>query len=216
MKHYSKADKFFTEEEKKQIKETTQDIESRTIGEVAVMVVDSSDRYVEAEITGGVLIGSLLSLIVTISYFHSSIWPYIPLSFIFFFPCRVIFKKVPVFKTAFTGVRRMTNAVRLRAVRAFYEKGLYKTKKNTGVLFFLSLLEKKVWVLADKGIYEKIEQETLNKFARIVSQGIKDGRACDALCESMKEAGELLSRYFPITPDDIDELPDEVMTDESE
>jgi uncharacterized membrane protein len=25
----------------------------------------------------------------------------------------------------------------------------------------------------------------------------------------------LLSRYFPITPDDIDELPDEVMTDET-
>ena len=215
MKHYSKADKFFTEEEKKQIKETTQDIESRTIGEVAVMVVDSSDRYVEAEITGGVLIGSLLSLIVTISYFHSSIWSYIPLSFLFFFPCRFIFKKMPILKTTFKGIKRKEDTVRLRAVRAFYEKGLYKTKKNTGVLFFLSLLEKKVWVLADKGIYEKIDQETLNKFARIVSQGIKDGRACDALCESMKEAGELLSGYFPITPGDIDELPDEVMTDET-
>lgn len=215
MKHYSKADKFFTEEEKKQIKETTQDIESRTIGEVAVMVVDSSDRYVEAEITGGVLIGSLLSLIVTISYFHSSIWSYIPLSFLFFFPVLFLFKSVPILKTAFIGIKRKEDTVRLRAVRAFYEKGLYKTKKNTGVLFFLSLLEKKVWVLADKGIYEKIEQETLNKFARIVSQGIKDGRACDALCESMKEAGELLSRYFPITPGDIDELPDEVMTDET-
>jgi putative membrane protein len=121
---------------------------------------------------------------------------------------------MPILKTAFIGIKRKEDTVRLRAVRAFYEKGLYKTKKNTGVLFFLSLLEKKVWVLADKGIYEKIEQETLNKFARIVSQGIKDGRACDALCESMKKAGELLSRYFPITPDDIDELPDEVMTDE--
>jgi putative membrane protein len=122
---------------------------------------------------------------------------------------------MPILKTAFIGIKRKEDTVRLRAVRAFYEKGLYKTKKNTGVLFFLSLLEKKVWVLADKGIYEKIEQETLNKFARIVSHGIKDGRACDALCESMKEAGELLSRYFPITPDDIDELPDEVMTDET-
>jgi putative membrane protein len=215
MKHYSKADKFFTEEEKKQIKETTQDVESRTIGEMAVMVVDSSDQYIEAEAMGGALIGSLLSLIVTISYFHSSIWSYIPLSFLFFFPGRFIFKKMPILKTAFIGIKRKEDTVRLRAVRAFYEKGLYKTKKNTGVLFFLSLLEKKVWVLADKGIYEKIEQETLNKFARIVSQGIKDGRACDALCESMKKAGELLSRYFPITPDDIDELPDEVMTDET-
>ena len=215
MKYFLKADKFFTEEEKKRIEETIHDVESRTIGEVAVMVVDSSDQYIEAEVMGGVLKGSLLSLIVTISYLHSSIWSYISLSFLSFFPCRFIFKKMPILKTAFTGIKRKEDTVRLRAVRAFYEKGLYKTKKNTGVLFFLSLLEKKVWVLADKGIYEKIEQETLNKFARIVSQGIKDGRACDALCESMKEAGELLSRYFPITPDDIDELPDEVMTDET-
>ncbi len=213
MKHLSKADKFFTEEEKKQIKETTRDVESRTIGEVAVMVVDSSDQYIEAEVIGGIFIGSLLSLMVTAFYFHFSIWFYVPLSFIFFIPSQFIFKKMPIFKTVFTGIKRKEDAVRLRAVRAFYEKGLYKTKKNTGVLFFLSLLEKKVWVLADKGIYEKIEQKTLNKFARIVSQGIKDSRACDALCEAIKEAGELLSRHFPITPGDIDELPDEVMTE---
>ncbi len=215
MKHYSKADKFFTEEEKKRIEETIHDVESRTIGEVAVMVVNSSDQYIEAEVMGGILLGGLFSLIVTVSYFHSSIWSYIPLSFLFYFPLLFLFKKVPILKTAFTGIKRKEDTVRLRAVRAFYEKGLYKTKKNTGVLFFLSLLEKKVWVLADKGIYEKIDQETLNKFARIVSQGIKDGRACDALCEAIKEAGELLSRYFPITPGDIDELPDEVMTDET-
>src|SRR4030042_7169475 len=203
MKHYTKADKLFTEEEKKQIKETTQDIESRTIGEMAVMVVDSSDQYIEAEAMGGILIGGLLSLIVTISYFHSSIWSYIPLSFLFFFPGRFIFKKMPILKTAFIGIKRKEDTVRLRAVRAFYEKGLYKTKKNTGVLFFLSLLEKKVWVLAAKGIYEKIDQETLNKFAKIVSQGIKDGRACDALCEAIKEAGALLAQHFPITHGDL-------------
>ena len=35
-----KAATFFTHEEKNKIKETTQDIESRTDGEIAVMVVD--------------------------------------------------------------------------------------------------------------------------------------------------------------------------------
>ena len=84
--------------------------------------------------------------------------------------------------------------VKQNAVRAFYEKGLYKTRKNTGVLFFISILERKVWVLADKGIYGKIEQETLNKLALTVSQGIKGGRACDSLCDAIREAGELLAR----------------------
>jgi putative membrane protein len=211
MIHRLKADKFFSEEEKKRIKDTTETIEKRTIGEVAVMVVDSSDKYIESELLGGIFLGSLLSLILTLLFFHSSIWSYISMSFLFFLPSRYVFKKVPVFKTVFIGLKRKEQTVMQRAVRAFYEKGLYKTKKSTGVLFFLSLLERKVWVLADKGIYEKIEQETLNKFANIVSNGIKDGRACNALCEAMKETGELLAKHFPITPGDIDELPDEVI-----
>jgi putative membrane protein len=213
MKNRVKADTFFTGEERAKITETTRDVESRTIGEVVVMVVDSSDLYKETEVIGGVFIGSLMSLILTVSFLHSSLWSYILLSFVFFFPSMFIFKKIPVLKTAFIGPKRKEHAVMQGAIRAFYEKGLYKTKQQTGVLFFLSLLERKVWVLADKGIYKKIEQETLNKFAKSVSQGIRDGRACDALCEAIRESGELLVKHFPITPDDTDELSDEVMTE---
>jgi len=214
MRPYSKADQFFAAEEKERLKVTTLEVESRTIGEIVVMVVDRSDRYFEAEVSGGVLLGSLLSLILTLLFFHSSIWSYIPLSFLFFFPCRILFQRIDVLKRLFIGIGRREEAVRLRAERGFFEKGLYKTKKNTGVLFFLSLLERKVWVLADKGIYEKMDQETLNRFAHEVSRGIKEGRACEALSQAIQEIGELLSRYFPITPDDTDELPNAVLIED--
>jgi putative membrane protein len=213
MKQKVKAEKFFKREELERITKTIHEVESHTIGEVAVMVVDSSDDYIAAEILGGIFLASLLSLVMTTLNFHSSVWAYISLSFILFFPSKYLFEKIPVLKTAFMGVKRKETAVMQRAVRAFYEKGLYKTRKNTGVLFFMSLLERKVWVLADKGIYEKIQQETLNRYSKMVSQGIKDGRACDALCDAIKESGELLARYFPITHDDTDELSDEVMTE---
>jgi len=213
MKNRVKAEKFFKREELERITKTIHEVESHTIGEVAVMVVDSSDHYIEAEILGGIFLASLLSLVMTTLNFHSSVWAYISLSFILFFPSKYLFEKIPVLKTAFMGVKRKETAVMQRALRAFYEKGLYKTRKNTGVLFFMSLLERKVWVLADKGIYEKIQQETLNRYSKIVSQGIKDHRACDALCDAIKESGELLAKHFPITPDDTDELSDEVMTE---
>ena len=214
MRPYSKADQFFTAEEKERLKATTQEVESRTIGEIVIMVVDRSNHYPDAEVFGGVLLGSLLSLILTLLFLHSSIWSYIPLSFLFFFPCRILFRRIDALKRLFVGVRRKEEAVRMRAERSFFEKGLYKTKKNTGVLFFLSLLERKVWVLADKGIYEKMDQEILNRFAHEVSRGIKEGRACEALSQAIQEIGELLSRYFPITPDDTDELPNAVLTED--
>lgn len=207
------AHTFFTHEEKERIQATTRGVESRTVGEVAVMVVDSSDHYLEAEVIGALLVGSLLSLWITASYFHSLVWWYVPLSFVLFFPSRVLFRKIPGLKAAFMGVHRKEHAVRIRAVRAFYEKGLYKTRKNTGVLFFISLLERKVRILADSGIHEKIGQETLDKFARHVSRGIKEGRGCDALCGAIQEAGDLLARHFPITKDDTDELCNDVITE---
>jgi putative membrane protein len=214
MRAHSKAEKFFTAEEKERLKAITQEVESRTIGEIVVMVVDRSDHYIDAEVLGGALLGSLLSLILTLLFFHSSIWSYVPLSFLFFFPCRFLFQKMDALKKLFIGVRRKEEAVMMRAERTFFERGLYKTKKNTGVLFFLSLLERKVWILADKGIYEKMDQETLNRFANEVSRGIREGRACDALSNAIQEIGVVLSRDFPITSDDTDELPDEVMTEE--
>lgn len=213
MKNMPKAKRLFTEEEKKKIEGITRDVETRTIGEVAVMVVDSSGQYIEAEILGGIFLGGIISLIITALYFNASAWSFIPMSFILFFPSRFLFRKFPILKTSFIGLRRKEEAVKQRAVRAFYEKGLYKTVNNTGVLFFISILERKVWVLADKGIYEKIEQETLNKFAITVSQGIKEGRACDSLCDAIREAGVLLTKHFPMTPGDTDELSNKVMTE---
>jgi putative membrane protein len=214
MRGHPKSERFFTAEEKERLKTTTREVESKTIGEIVIMVVDHSDHYIEAEVLGSVLFGSLLSLILTVLFFHASLWFYIPLSFLFFFPFWFLFIKVEVLKKLFIGSRRKEEAVSLRAERAFFERGLYRTKKNTGVLFFLSLLERKVWVLADKGIHEKMDQGTLNRFANEVSRGVREGRACDALSQAIQEIGILLARHFPITPGDTDELPDDVLTEE--
>ncbi|NWF98083.1 MAG: hypothetical protein HXY52_04010 [Nitrospirae bacterium] len=208
------AEKFFSEYEKNRISDAIKSVEKKTIGEVAVMVVDSSDKYPEAEVLGGITLGSFLSFVITFYFFHSSLWWYIPLSFTIYFPARLLFHKIPELKKAFISKNRQEKAVLQRAVRAFYEKGLYKTRQNTGVLFFISLFEHKVWVLADKGIYEKIQQGKLDNFAQKVTKGIKEKRACDALCEAIFEAGELLALYFPIKPDDINELTDKVIIEQ--
>jgi putative membrane protein len=211
----SKTASFFTDAEKERIKETTVAAESGTIGEIAEMIIDESSRYHEAEILGGTILGSLAALLATIFFFHESIWWYVPFSFVLFFPAWFLFKKFPALKIHCIGNKRKEKAVKERALRAFYEKGLYKTKQNTGVLFFISILERKVWVLADKGIHEKIKQGTLNKFARHVAQGIREGRACDALIEAIKEAGELLARDYPVQPGYINELPDEIICEDN-
>lgn len=208
-----KAETFFSEDEKKMIEEAVRSVECCTIGEVAVMIVNNSDEYREASVLGSILLGSGISLLLSEIFLDASLNYFILLSFLFFPLMWLLFTYLPALKTSFVGRRRLEVAVKERALRAFYEKGLYQTKANTGVLFFISLLEHKVWVLADKGIYEKIDQQTLNTFALTVSQGVKEGRACAALCSSISEAGKVLAAHFPLTTGDTNELSNQVLTE---
>jgi len=207
----NKAVNFFTHAEKERIREATSSVETKTSGEIAVMVVDASSRYREAEVLGAITFGNVAAFLITIFFLHESLWWYVPLTFATFLLFWPVFNKVPLLKVHFTGIKRRQRAVRDRAIRAFYEKGLYRTAGNTGVLFFISLLERKVWVLADKGIHEKITQARLNTFATTISRGVKEGNAADALIEAIRAAGELLKEHFPIRQGDANELADSVI-----
>ena len=80
------------------------------------------------------------------------------------------------------------------------------TRDKTGILIFISVFERKVWVLADEGINEKVDRDTWQEIVDIVTLGIKEKRQGSALCNAIKRCGELLENNFPIKPDDTDEL----------
>lgn len=212
----SKALRLFSHAEKERIKEATGAAESKTIGEIAVMIVDSSTRYREGEILCAVVLGNILAFLVTVFFLEESLWWYIPLALAFSLLSWPLFLKAPSVTLHFAGTRRRQVAVRDRAIRAFYEKGLHKTRGRTGVLFFISLLERKVWVLADKGIHEKISQPKLNAFAKTISTGIRTGDAAGALIRAIEEAGELLHQHFPVEDGDTNELPDAIIIGDAE
>ena len=68
------------------------------------------------------------------------------------------------------------------------------------------MFERRVWVLGDHGIDEKIVPQTGQEIVDLVSQGIKQGSPCRALCDGIERIGTILKNYFPIEADDKDEL----------
>jgi putative membrane protein len=206
-----KARQFFTEAERERIRQAVEAAEAATSGEIATMVVDRSNGYGEAETLGAVLCAAFVGLVVAVASHHVTIWSYVPFVFILFFPARWLISRVPALQRPFIGRRRLHAAVRDRAVRAFYEKGLYRTRHETGVLIFISLFERKVWILGDRGINAKIAPESWRQLAGTVAMGIRDGRGCDELCTVIARCGEELARHFPRQADDTNELPDEVL-----
>lgn len=226
---------FFSDEENTRIREAVAAAEAHTSGEIVAMVVPRSDSYREAEILGAVLVSGFLALLAEVAIqlfslwfatsgwghggrlqaelvlYGVSVWTYLPLTFLLFFPLRYLFRRYESLKLAFVGRRRIDEAVRERAVRAFYEKGLYRTRDETGILIFLSLLEHKVWILGDRGIDGKIPRQEWQDLAGELSRGMREGRACDALCSVIAACGAELGRHFPRKPDDTNELEDGII-----
>jgi len=200
------AEAFFSVEEQERIRKAIVDVEAHTSGEVATMVVDRSESYLEAEILGAVLVSGLLALIVAVLFHHITIWSYVPMVFVLFLPAWLLIRHIPRMGLPFVARRRIEEAVQERAFRAFFEKGLHRTRDETGILIFISLLEHKVWILGDRGINEKIDPESWQALAQQVAEGMKANDASEALIHVIAQCGEELRKHFPRKSDDTDEL----------
>lgn len=208
-----KAENFFTSSEKDAIAAAIGAVEKKTSGEIAVMVVDRSDSYPEGNILAGLIPGGFVSLIVTELYFGNSLTWFVIFFVLFFFGFAGLARYLPAVRRLFVTRHRQTEMVREQAVQAFFEKGLYKTRDATAVFFFISLFERKLWVLADQGINSKLSPADLQAHAGDMAAGIRQGRAAEVLCTQISKLGEVLAEHFPPREDDVNELPDQVIVE---
>ncbi len=206
-----KAENYFDTQEKERIAAAVREVEKKTSGEVAVMVVDASDSYPEGQLLAGGVLGGLLALGISDFFLAADLWLFVALALGLTALCGWLSAYLPAVHRLFIPAARLEQQVAEQALIDFYQKGLYKTRDSTGVLFFISLFERRVQVLADKGIYEKISQSTLQEHADRVAQGIKNGQAAAALCREINRVGVILAQHFPVRPDDTNELSDGVI-----
>lgn len=220
-----RARDFFSKAEKERIRRSVSSVEARTSGEIAVMVVDESDRYREAEISGAVALASLFSTVLSLALDHTmtlswmatadphytSIWLWIPATLVLLLPSWYLFRLFPPLKLALISRKRVESAVTQRAILSFYKKGLHRTRHETGILVFISLFERRVRILGDRGIHAKIGQEFWNARASELVKGLKENRPLETLLEVIERCGTELKRHFPSGSDNPNEVADDVI-----
>ena len=91
---------------------------------------------------------------------------------------------------------------------AFFNEKLYRTRQENGILIYISVLEHRVWVLADSGINSRIKPEQWQEIVDHITTGIKEKRQGEAIGEAVARVGAILRDHFPITADDPNELHD--------
>lgn len=185
--------------------------ERRTMGEIAVVVLERSDRHPGAEWRAAGLL--LLSASVLLSAYLP--WDRPALFFLCqwalgalgFFTARL----VPGFKRAFVSEARAEEVAREQALQEFYAHGLHRTPGATGVLLFVSLFERRVIVLGDSGIDARLDPTDWETTDRAILDGIRAGSLKSGLQAGIRRAADVLSEHFPLERDNRDELPDHVI-----
>ena len=92
----------------------------------------------------------------------------------------------------------------------FEELGMHRTEDRNGVLIYLSVADRKLAVIGDVGINQRVPENFWNDVVGLLKLHLAAGRPAEGLVEAVHMVGEKLRAQFPLKPDDRDELPNEI------
>jgi putative membrane protein len=206
------AKQFLTDNERTRVTAAVKEAEKLTAGEIVVMIISASYHYPMANVIGAAVFTFPLALIFTtltgewLWIGGQNMWLFLGFLSVFFILFHEIIKRIPWLKRFFISRKEIDDEVEEAAITNFFDQGLYRTRDQTGVLVLISVFERRVWVLADRGINANVSESQWNDIVKMITDGIKQKRPADAICEAVEKIGELLKTHFPIKPDDTDEL----------
>ncbi|MBT4576553.1 MAG: TPM domain-containing protein [Candidatus Cloacimonetes bacterium] len=208
----------------KKISSAVKTAESKTSGEIASAIIKESYDYAIYELIFAVVIGFIYFVVMMFfagnieQFLQGKFWDY-SVNYLILFYGFSTFIVIALFY--FIGniscidriivPKKIRNQkVTERATRYFIESGVYNTKDRTGILIFISNMERRVELLADSGINAKIPKEKWQNIVNNIIKGIKQKEIAVHLSESIIECGNLLAQHFPIQSDDKNELTDNI------
>jgi len=116
------------------------------------------------------------------------------------------------------GVKRrlspaaMRHRAIMRAARAtFVERGVHNTRDRSGMLIYLSWLEREAVIVADSGLGHKLSSEAHAQAERALTAAMAGGGA--AVARELERLAPALAGAMPRRADDINELPDAIDSD---
>lgn len=97
-----------------------------------------------------------------------------------------------------------------RARKVFAHLGMHLTAERHGVLIYLSLDDRKLAVVGDEGIHQRVGDRYWEAVRDLMIARLREGRPLDAVLSGVAEVGRVLAEHFPRRPDDRNELSDQV------
>ncbi len=198
----------FSPEDKARITAAIRTAEKNTSGEFVAVVARASDHYVFVPLLWSAILALLFPGACLLGGL-SMRWVHIyQIQLIIFILLAILLLSVPGLHLKLVPARvKHARASRL-AKAEFYTQGVQVTAHHSGVLFFVSLAERYVEIVADKGIHEKLgEAHWQGIIDRFVAH-VRRGQVVDGFVDAIGACGAAMAEHYPPDPADASELSD--------
>jgi uncharacterized membrane protein len=101
----------------------------------------------------------------------------------------------------------------MAAQKKFHQFGMHKTAERNATLIFVAPRAHKFAIVGDQGIHQKCGDAYWQRIVDLMREHFRSERFTDAIVDAVRDIGEALSRHFPATSHDRNELPDQVIED---
>ena len=193
------------------VKKSIEEAEKKTSGEIVPVLISKSDSYIYTHYLCSLIftfIGLFLTKYSILQIDISEIIIVLTFSFI-----GLALPLISPIKKLLLSKREVEEEVNQRTLQAFYENQLHQTKDGTGVMIFISLLEKRVNIIGDWGINSKVSQSFWDDEIKSLTEAIRNKNIATGLSQVINDVGSRLAENFPIQSDDENELKNELITD---
>ncbi|MEM6797534.1 MAG: hypothetical protein AAF725_26435 [Acidobacteriota bacterium] len=209
--------KFLTDDGQQALLGVLRDLEGRSSAELVIAVRPSSGSYPAASLLAGTLAGFL-----TLAFLLYS--PVVfPLLFVLIDPFLVgglvalLCSRLRSPRRLLSRRRTLDARVRRAAHATFFEKSVHETEGRTGILLYLSLLERRAEVVVDRGVREAVPLEEWNRAAAEIDRRMARGAGAAEIARAAEALTPILELALVRAPDgggggggDVNELADEV------
>ncbi|MBI3560531.1 MAG: TPM domain-containing protein [Gammaproteobacteria bacterium] len=201
--------------EKEAISNATREAERRSYGEIVTVIAASSDAYHAVTLLWSTLVSLLVpAIFLMLDRLHlvtrtdiSTVYNTQLIVFILL----LMLLRIPSILRAILPATLRQLQVRRAAQMQFYTHQLQHTRHRCGILLYVSVLERRVELLADQGINDRVPPATWktitdNFITRVRREEIKQG-----FVQAIEACGAVLAQHFPAEGANTNELADEVL-----
>lgn len=202
-----------SQQDRERIRQTVRECEAHTSAEFVPIVAEASGRYDRSEDLIGIAFG--IGLLTTVwallanQLGSGGDWGGLPSGIVLMLLLTALllgYLAGVVLASRVRWLRRlsvprtiMAQEVAGRASQLFFDNRIHHTDRETGVVIYVSIFERRAVILADRAAFDVLSQQTINELTEELVNDIREHGIATAICNAVQALTDQLAGDMPPT-----------------